>query len=88
MDTGAAPGKNTGWQDPAQLRPETTTKEEVASHIHRKRLLWAVPIPGTDKNGKFVTPPPSTGKSASNTTPQSAGGDSSSSSSGGDSTKQ
>jgi peptidyl-prolyl cis-trans isomerase SurA len=86
IDTGAAPGKNTGWQDPAQLRPETTTKEEVASHIHKKRLLWAVPIPGTDKNGKFVAPPPpSTGKTASAGTPAS---DTSSSSSGNDSTKQ
>ena len=72
-DTGAAPGKNTAWQDPAQLRPETTTKEEVASHIHKKRLLWMVPIPGTDKNGKFPTPPPSTGKTASAGTPPPAG---------------
>jgi peptidyl-prolyl cis-trans isomerase SurA len=63
VDSGAAPGKNTAWLDPAQLRPETTTKEEVASHHHRKKLLWTVPIPGTDKNADF----PSTqtpGKSA------------------------
>ncbi len=56
MDSGAAPGKDTAWKDPAQLKPETTTKEEVASHHHRKRLLWVVPIPGTDKNGKFASP--------------------------------
>jgi peptidyl-prolyl cis-trans isomerase SurA len=53
LDSGAAPGKNTAWLDPAQLRPETTTKEEVASHHHRKKLLWTVPIPGTDKNADF-----------------------------------
>lgn len=47
IDTGAAPGKNTTWTDPAQLKPETVTKEEVAQQKRRKRLLWAVPIPGT-----------------------------------------
>lgn len=47
VDAGAAPGKDTTWKDPAQLRPETVTKEEVASRPRRKRLLWAVPIPGT-----------------------------------------
>ncbi len=47
IDSGAAPGKNTAWTDPAQLRPETVTKEEVANQTHRKRLLWMVPVPGT-----------------------------------------
>ncbi|MDX2152825.1 MAG: peptidylprolyl isomerase [Bryobacteraceae bacterium] len=51
-DTGAAPGKNTKWQDPAQLKPETVTKEEVASRTRRKRLLWLVPIPGTKAEAK------------------------------------
>ncbi len=46
-DTGAAPGKNTAWMDPAEIKPETVTKEEVASRIRRKRLLGVVPIPGT-----------------------------------------
>lgn len=46
-DTGAAPGKDTTWKDPAQLKPETITKEEVAAQPRRKRLLWMVPIPGT-----------------------------------------
>ena len=63
VDSGAAPGKNTAWQDPAQLRPETTTKEEVASHHHMKKLLWTVPIPGTEKNANF----PSTQTSGSST---------------------
>jgi len=54
-DSGAAPGKDTAWKDPAQLKPETTTKEEVAARKHRKRLLWLVPIPGTSKSSKVET---------------------------------
>jgi peptidyl-prolyl cis-trans isomerase SurA len=54
-DSGAAPGKDTAWKDPAQLKPETTTKEEVAARKHRKRLLWLVPIPGTAKSSKVET---------------------------------
>ncbi|MCS7024976.1 MAG: peptidyl-prolyl cis-trans isomerase [Bryobacteraceae bacterium] len=50
VDTGAAPGKDTTWKDPAQLKPETITKEEVAAQPRRKRLLWLVPIPGTKKS--------------------------------------
>ncbi len=42
VDSGAAPGKDTGWKDPAQLKPETTTKEEVAAR-KRKRLLGVIP---------------------------------------------
>jgi len=48
VDTGAAPGKNTRWTDPAQLKPETITKKELESKGRRRRLLWAVPIPGTN----------------------------------------
>jgi peptidyl-prolyl cis-trans isomerase SurA len=48
VDTGAAPGQNTAWQDPAQLRPETVTKAEVEQKTRHKRLLWVVPIPGTE----------------------------------------
>jgi len=47
MDSGAAPGKDTSWKDVAQLKPQTVTKEEVASHRKRKKLLWLIPIPGT-----------------------------------------
>jgi len=52
-DSGSAPGKDTTWTDPAQLKPETITKEEVAAKGRKKRLLWTVPIPGTktDKAG-------------------------------------
>ena len=46
-DTGAASGKDTRWQDPAMLKPETVSKEEVALRKHNKRLLWSIPIPGT-----------------------------------------
>lgn len=55
VDSGAAPGKDTSWKDPAQLKPETTTKEEVAAHRRRKRLLWLIPIPGTGGNKKVET---------------------------------
>ncbi|MGO9010108.1 MAG: peptidylprolyl isomerase [Bryobacteraceae bacterium] len=47
VDTGAAPGKDTHWHDIAQLKPQTTTKEEVAAtHRHHKHILF-IPIPGT-----------------------------------------
>ncbi len=46
-DTGAAPGQNTKWQDPAQLKPETVTKAEVQEKTRRKRLFGMLPIPGT-----------------------------------------
>ena len=42
VDSGAAPGKDTAWMDPAQLKPETTTKEEVAAR-KRRRLLGIIP---------------------------------------------
>ncbi|HEX4772529.1 MAG TPA: peptidylprolyl isomerase [Bryobacteraceae bacterium] len=47
VDTGAAAGQNTTWQDPAVLKPETVTKAEVEQKTRHKRLLWVVPIPGT-----------------------------------------
>jgi peptidyl-prolyl cis-trans isomerase SurA len=54
VDTGAAPGMNTAWQDPAQLKPETVTKAEVEQKTRMKRLLWVLPVPGThvDVTGK------------------------------------
>lgn len=48
VDTGAAPGQNTKWQDPVQLKPETVTKAEVEQKTRHKRLLWLIPIPGTE----------------------------------------
>jgi peptidyl-prolyl cis-trans isomerase SurA len=48
VDTGAASGQNTKWQDPVQLKPETITKAEVEQKTRHKRLFWVVPIPGTE----------------------------------------
>lgn len=48
VDTGAAAGMNTSWQDPAQLKPEMVTKAEVEQKVRMKRLLWVLPIPGTE----------------------------------------
>jgi len=45
-DTGAAPGKDTTWQDPLSLKPATVTKQEVAAKKVHKKLL-GIPIPGT-----------------------------------------
>lgn len=50
-DTGAAPGKDTKWSDPAQLKPETVTKEEVLLNPSRKKVLGLIPIPGTKATG-------------------------------------
>ncbi|MEJ5369145.1 MAG: peptidylprolyl isomerase [Bryobacteraceae bacterium] len=47
VDTGAVPGQKTDWNDPALLRAETVTKEEVAAQARLKRLLFFLPIPGT-----------------------------------------
>jgi parvulin-like peptidyl-prolyl isomerase len=46
-DSGAAQGKNTAWVDPAEIKPETITKEQVAARQRRRRLLGLMPIPGT-----------------------------------------
>jgi len=49
-DTGAAPGKETAWVDPAQIKPETVTKEEVASRGRRRHLFGVIPVPVTSTN--------------------------------------
>lgn len=54
VDAGAAPGKDTRWKDVIQLKPETTTKEEVAAKRKRK-LLKVIPL-GTAKSGAGATP--------------------------------
>lgn len=46
LDTAAAPGKDTTWQDPGELKPETVTKEELAKTKHKK-FLKIIPVPGT-----------------------------------------
>jgi parvulin-like peptidyl-prolyl isomerase len=47
LDSGAAPGKDTRWQDVAQLKPQTTTKEEVTSRAKPMKKILFIPIPGT-----------------------------------------
>ena len=54
VDSGAAPGKDTRWKDVIQLKPETTTKEEVAAKRKRK-LLKVIPL-GTAKSAAGATP--------------------------------
>jgi len=46
LDTGASPGQDTKWQDPAVLKPETVTKREVEEKKRHKKFL-GIPIPGT-----------------------------------------
>lgn len=48
-DTGAAPGKDTRWTDPALLKPDTISREEVMQ-ARSKRLLFVLPIAGTRVN--------------------------------------
>ncbi len=57
MDSGAASGKDTSWKDPATLKPETTTKEEVASR-KKKRLLGIVPRSSSKVGTKLAPPTP------------------------------
>jgi peptidyl-prolyl cis-trans isomerase SurA len=79
VDSGASPGKDTAWKDPAQLKPETTTKEEVLSR-RRKRLLGVIPRksaagPSADSqaaNTAATPPPASTTPPASSTPPAAA----------------
>ena len=58
VDSGAVPGKDTRWQDMAQLKPQTTTKEEVAAR-RKKHILWVIPagtVNDTKTKGKTTTP--------------------------------
>lgn len=61
VDTGAAPGKDTSWTDPAQLKPETISKEDLANQKRKKRFL-GIPVPGTSTS---VAEEESKGSSAS-----------------------
>ncbi len=56
VDSGAAPGKDTSWKDPATLKPETTTKEEVASR-KKKKLLGVIPHSSGPKPNAIAPPP-------------------------------
>ncbi|HUB80274.1 MAG TPA: peptidylprolyl isomerase [Bryobacteraceae bacterium] len=54
VDTGAAPGKDTRWQEVAQLKPATTTKEEVLSSSKAHKKVLGVSIPGTTAEVKTL----------------------------------
>jgi hypothetical protein len=47
VDTGAAPGKDTRWQEAAMLKPPVTTKEEVQARAKPHKKVLGMPIPGT-----------------------------------------
>jgi parvulin-like peptidyl-prolyl isomerase len=55
VDTGAVPGQDTTWHDVAEIKPQTTTKEEVAAR-QRKKFLGLIPY---GPAGTY-TPPPAT----------------------------
>ena len=48
VDSGAAPGKDTSWRDAVELKPQTTTKEEIAAR-HKRKILGVVPVGGGKK---------------------------------------
>ena len=54
VDIGAAPGKDTRWQDVAQLTPPTTTKQEVLSSTKAHKKVLGVAIPGTTADVKTL----------------------------------
>jgi len=56
IDTGAVPGKDTRWHEVVGLKPETTTKEEVAAHRKRKKFLGVVPHGSVAPGTKETTP--------------------------------
>jgi parvulin-like peptidyl-prolyl isomerase len=58
VDSGAAPQKDTTWKDPAQLKPQTTTKEQVANARHWKKLLGVVPYGRTGVKDADTAAPP------------------------------
>ena len=58
VDSGAAPGKDTSWKDPAQLKPQTTTKEAVANQRHFKKFMHVVPYGRTGVKDTGAAAPP------------------------------
>jgi peptidyl-prolyl cis-trans isomerase SurA len=59
VDTGAVADKDTTWKDPAQLRPQTTTKEAVAAS-QRKKFLKVIPYGKPVKDDSPAPPPAET----------------------------
>ena len=60
IDSGAAPGKDTAWKDPSQLKPQTTTKEAVANQRHLKKFMKVIPYGMTGVKDKDAAAPPDT----------------------------
>jgi parvulin-like peptidyl-prolyl isomerase len=58
LDSGAAPGKDTSWRDPLQLKPQTITKEAVANQRHFKKFMKVVPYGRTGVKDKGDAAPP------------------------------
>ena len=54
-DTGAAPGKDTSWSDPAQLSRKPYRRPKLPREGHRKKLLGLIPIPGTNTTSTGVS---------------------------------
>jgi peptidyl-prolyl cis-trans isomerase SurA len=69
VDSGAAPNKDTAWKDVAQLKPQTTTKEEVAAHSYKRKRLLVMPIPGTKKFPTVAAEPDSDASPAAGAEP-------------------
>jgi parvulin-like peptidyl-prolyl isomerase len=60
VDSGAAPGKDTSWKDPATLKPQTVTKAEVAA-TKKHRILGVIPrrassVSSSDPGAKATAP--------------------------------
>jgi peptidyl-prolyl cis-trans isomerase SurA len=76
VDTGAVPGKDTRWHEVVGLKPETTTKEEVAAHRKRKKFLGVIAhgsvAPGTKENSASKMPAPQISAATNSTTPEPA----------------
>ncbi|MDQ1470164.1 MAG: peptidyl-prolyl cis-trans isomerase SurA [Bryobacterales bacterium] len=58
LDSGAAPEKDTAWKDPAQLKPQTTTKEAVANQRRFKKFMKVVPYGRTGAKDTQEAAPP------------------------------
>ena len=69
LDSGAVPGMDTSWSDPAKLAPVTTTKEELLNKKKKRRLLWLIPLPGGGDKDKTDETPPAVDSQPSETTP-------------------
>lgn len=66
VDSGAAPGKDTRWKDVVELKPETTTKEEVQARHPKKKKVLGVPIgkAKTDTNSEPAAAAPASAPSS------------------------